>query len=101
MNRNLHKKLSDRDWFAYFYYPDHAKRAITKQEKKESHQALRKYNKQAIQNEILEYEDEQMSFCDGMCPECYFNDSCCNYYGPERDASDWRLYNDLKEDEYD
>ena len=51
--------------------------------------------------EILEYEDEQMSFCDGMCPECYFNDSCCNYYGPERDASDWRLYNDLKEDEYD
>ena len=94
MNRNIHKKLSDRDWFAYFYYPNHAKRAITKQEKKESHQALRKYNKQAIQNEILEYEDEQMSFCDGMCSECCFSDSCSDYYAPERDASDWRLYND-------
>lgn len=101
MNRNIHKKLSYKDWFAYHYFSKNVKRAITKQEKKESHQALRKYNKQAIQNEISEYEDEQMSFCDGMCSECRFSDSCCNYYGPERDATNWKLYNDLKEEDYD
>lgn len=94
MNRNIHKKLSDRDWFAYFYYPDHAKRAITKQEKKENHRAMRKYNKQVIQDEISE-NDDWPSWCDGMCSECRFSDSCSDYYGPERDASDWRLYNNL------
>jgi hypothetical protein len=89
--RGIHRKVSEKDWFGWKYFCPNTKRAMVRNEKKENHRAMRKYNKQIIQSEMKEYEEDN-SWCNGLCEDCIFSSSCCDYYGPERETTDWRLY---------